>query len=118
MKTQTLFSNFQILMFLFDFTVIDYSIVCIDTQKSLHQHGVHQLEKREAGKLNKRCLALEMNLKTFKAKAKRDIKRENHQIFKPINDILYSWFKKCEASGIYINGHLLKEEAMNITQSL
>ena len=31
---------------------------------------------------------------------------------------LYSWFQKCEASDIYLNEPLLKEEAMNINQSL
>ena len=54
----------------------------------------------------------------FQGKGFKHIKRENHQKFKPINDIHYSWFKKCESSGIYVNGPLLKEEAMNIKQSL
>ena len=31
---------------------------------------------------------------------------------------MYKWFKKCEASGIYISGPLLKEEAMNIKDLL
>ena len=116
-------------------------------------------KKREAGKLNKRCLTLDEKIKTldevkkrklsfraiakefkigktqaanvvkneaklreeyenFQGKSFNHIKRENHQKFKPINDILYSWFKKCESSGIYVNGPLLKEEAMSIKQSL
>ena len=54
----------------------------------------------------------------FQDKGFKHIKRENHQKFKPINDILYSWFKKCESSGIYVNGPLLKEETMSIKQSL
>ena len=54
----------------------------------------------------------------FQGKGFKHIKRENHQKFKPINGILYSWFKKCESSGIYVNGPLLKEEAMRIKQSL
>ena len=54
----------------------------------------------------------------FQGKGFKHIKSENHQKFKPINDILYSWFKKCESSGIYVNGPLLKEEAMRIKQSL
>ena len=54
----------------------------------------------------------------FQGKGFKHIKRENHQKFKPINDILYSWFKKCESSGIFVNGPLLKEEAMSIKQSL
>ena len=31
---------------------------------------------------------------------------------------MYKWFKKCEASGIYVSGSLLKEEAMNIKDLL
>ena len=42
----------------------------------------------------------------------------SHEKFKAINDILYSWFKKCDASGFYLNGPPLKEEAMDIKQSL
>ena len=61
--------------------------------------------------------SLAKNLKTFKAKS-LNIKSETHQKFKPINDILYSWFKKCEASDIYVNGPLLKKKTMNIKQSL
>ena len=62
--------------------------------------------------------SLEKNLKILKAKALIISKRENHQKFKPINDIFYFWFKKFEASYIYVNGPLLKEEPINITQSL
>ena len=46
--------------------------------------------------------------KNFQGKGFKHIKREN----------LYSWFKKGEKSGIYVSGPLLKEEAMNIAQSL
>ena len=35
-----------------------------------------------------------------------------------MNTILCKWFKKCEASGIYVRGSLLKEEAMNIRDLL
>ena len=31
---------------------------------------------------------------------------------------MYNWFKKCEASGIYVSGQLLKEEAINIKDLL
>ena len=62
--------------------------------------------------------SLEKNLKIFKAKVFKHIKRKNHQKFKTINDILYSWFKRCEASGIYVNGPLLEQEAINIKQFL
>ena len=117
------------------------------------------VKKREAGKLNKRCLTLDEKIKilddnkkkkmscrdisktynigktqaanvlkdekklrakyeNFQGKGFKHINRGSHQKFKAINEILYSWFKKCEASGIYVNGPLLKEEAMNIKQSL
>ena len=54
----------------------------------------------------------------FQGKGFKHTDSRSHQQFKAINDILYSWFKKCEASGIYLNRPLLKEEAMNIKQSL
>ena len=43
------------------------------TQKSLHQLGIHQLKKREAGKLNKRCLALDENIKILDEVKKRKL---------------------------------------------
>ena len=111
--------------------------------------------RREAGKLNKRCLTLDEKIKildenkkkkmscrdisknysigktqaanilkeekklreeyeNFQGKGFKHIKRSSHQKYKPINEILYTWFKKCESSGIYVNGPLLLEEAMNI----
>ena len=54
----------------------------------------------------------------FQGNRFKHINRGSHQIFKVINDIFYSWFKNCEASGIYLNVPLLIEEAMNIKQSL
>ena len=54
----------------------------------------------------------------FQGKGFKHTDSRSHQQFKSINDILYSWFKKCEASSIYLNKPLLKEEAMNIKQSL
>ena len=114
-------------------------------------------KKREAGKLNKRCLTLDEKIKildvvkkrkmscrkiaeqfkiaqaanvvkneaslradyeNFQGKGFTHLKIENHQKYKAINTILYKWFKKCEASGIYVSGSLLKEEAMNIKDLL
>ena len=116
-------------------------------------------KKREAGKLNKRCLTLDEKIKildivkkrkmscrkiteqfrigntqaanvvkseaslraeyeNFQVKGFKHLKRENHQKYKVINKILYKCFKKCEASGIYVSGSLLKEEAMNIKDLL
>ena len=99
-------------------------------------------KKREAGKLNKRCLTLDEKNKVLNVVKKRKmscreqfkigktqaanvakneaslraeyenvqgkgckhLKRENHSQYKAINTILYKWFKKCEASGIYVSG--------------
>ena len=38
--------------------------------------------------------------------------------YKLINDILYDWYQKCCSSGLYLNGPLLKEEAMEIKEQL
>ena len=62
--------------------------------------------------------SLREEYENFQGKGFKHIKRENHQKFKPINEILYAWFKNCEASGIYVNGPLLKEEATNIKLSV
>ena len=60
--------------------------------------------------------SLDKNLKSFKVKglniSKEKISKNSNLL------ILYSWFKKCEASIIYVNGPLLEEEDMNIKQSL
>ena len=70
-------------------------------------------KKREAGKLNKRCLTLDE-----KERALQTCQQGQPSKFKQINEILFSWFKKCEASGIYVNGPLLKEDANNIKEAL
>ena len=60
--------------------------------------------------------SLDKNLKSFKVKglniSKEKISKNSNLL------ILCSWFKKCEASIIYVNGPLLEEEDMNIKQSL
>ena len=66
----------------------------------------------------KNTVKLIEEFENFQCKSFKHIKRRDHQKFKHINDILYSWFKKCEASGISEKGALIKEEAMNIRQSL
>ena len=38
--------------------------------------------------------------------------------YKAINDILYIWYQKCCSSGLYPNGPMLKEEAMEIKKQL
>ena len=74
--------------------------------------------KTQAANVLKNERTLREEFANFQGKGCKHINRGSHQKFKAINDILYSWFKKCEASGIYLNGPLLKEEAMNIKQSL
>ena len=58
-----------------------------------------------------------MEYENFQGKGFKHINRTSHQKYKPINEILYTWYKKCESSGIYVNGPLLVEEAMNIKES-
>lgn len=57
---------------------------------------------------------LRAEYENFQSKCYKRIQRGNHLKFKAINGILYTWYKKCEASGIYVTGSILKEEAMNI----
>lgn len=54
----------------------------------------------------------------FPGKGFKHIKRQDHKKYSAINDILYSWFKNCESSGIYFKGLLLKEETTNIKKGL
>ena len=77
-----------------------------------------KIGKTQAANVLKNERTLREEFANFQGKGFKNINRRSHQKFKAINDILYSWFKKCEASGIYFNGLLLKEEAMNIKQSL
>ena len=76
-----------------------------------------KIGKTQAANVLKNERTLREEFANFQENGFKNINRGNHQKFKAINDILYSWFKKCEASGIYLNGPLLKEEAMNIKQS-
>lgn len=48
----------------------------------------------------------------------KNIQRANHRKYKVIDHILYSWYKKCQASDNYVNGPILKENAMKIKSSL
>ena len=77
-----------------------------------------KIGKTQAANVLKNERTLREEFANFQGKGFKNINRRSHQKFKAINDILYSWFKKCEASGICLNGPLLKEEAMNIKQSL
>ena len=77
-----------------------------------------KIGKTQAANVLKNERTLREELANFQGKGFKHISRGCYQKFEEINDILYSWFKKCEASGIYLNGLLLKEEAMNIKQSL
>ena len=74
--------------------------------------------KTQAAKFVKNEAKLREEFENFQGNGFKHTKRENRQKFKPINDVIYSWFKKCESSGIYRNGPLLKEEAMNIKNNL
>ena len=77
-----------------------------------------KIGRTQAANAVKNEAKLREEFENFQGKGFKHIQRENHQKFKPVNDILYYWFKICEASGIYVNGPLLKEEAINIKLSL
>ena len=61
---------------------------------------------------------LRANYKNFQGKGFKNTQRANHQKYKVIKDILYSWYKKCQVSDNYVNGPILKEEAMKMKSSL
>lgn len=78
----------------------------------------YKIGKTQAANILKNEQKLRKEYENFQGKGLKHISRQNHQKFKAINEVLYAWFRKCESSGIYVNGPLLKEEAMNIKQSL
>ena len=77
-----------------------------------------KIGKTQAANVVKNEITLRAEHENFRGKGFKHLKRENHQKYKDINTILYKWFKKCEASGIYISGPLLKEEAISIKDLL
>ena len=77
-----------------------------------------KIGKTQVANVVKNEAKLRVEFENFQGKGFKHIKTENHQKFKLINDILYSWFKKCKTPGIYVNRPLLKEKAMNIKESL
>ena len=77
-----------------------------------------KIGKTQAASVVKNEESLRVEYENFRRKDLRHLKIENHQKYKAIKTILYKWFKKCEASGIYVSGSLLKEEVMNIKDLL
>ena len=77
-----------------------------------------KIGKTQAAIAVKNKASLRAEYENFQGKGLRHLKREKHQKYKAIKTILYKWFKKCEASGIYVSGSLLKEEVMNIKDLL
>ena len=73
-----------------------------------------KIGKTHAANLVKNEASLKAEYENFQWKGFKHLKRENHQKFKTINTVLYKWFKKCEAYGIYVSDSLLKEEVINI----
>ena len=69
-------------MLWFDFTFIDYSIACMDTQKVNIDMSSISSKKREAGKFNKRCLTLDEKIKILDELKKRKSCREIAEEFK------------------------------------
>ena len=100
---------------------LDEKIKILDEVKKKKTRAIAEefkIGKTQAANVVKNEAKLREEYENFQGKGFKRIKRENHQKFKSINNILYSWCKKYESSGIYVNGSLLKEEAMNIKQSL
>ena len=50
--------------------------------------------------------------------SKGDCKTKRTRQFMVINEILYKWYGKCCATGIYPFGSMLQEEALKIKESL
>ena len=75
-----------------------------------------KIRKTQADNALKNERAFRKESANFQGKGFKQINKGIHQKFKAINDILYSWFKNCEASGIYLNGPLLKQ-SLNRQQS-
>ena len=65
-----------------------------------------KIGKTQAANILKNEEKLREEFENFQGKGFKHMKREDYQKFKPINDILYFLFKECEASDIYVNGHL------------
>ena len=76
----------------------------------------YKIGKTQASSLLREEEKLRKEYENFQGKGFKHVNRSSHQKFKPINEILYSWFKNCEASGIYVNGPLHIEKAKNIKE--
>ena len=61
-----------------------------------------KIGKTQAASVVKNEASLRAEYKNFQGKDFNHLKIENHQKYKAINLILYKWFKKSEASGIYV----------------
>ena len=74
-----------------------------------------QIGKTQAYMILKKEESIRQDIDTFTAKAK---KRNRSGKYNKINEILYRWYKKCDASGIFPSGAMLQEEAMLIKEAL
>ena len=102
---------------------LDEKIKILDEKKKKKMNcrvisKTYSIGKTQAANILKEEEKLRMEYENFQGKGFKNINRTSHQKYKPINEILYTWYKKCESSGIYVNGPLLVEEAMNIKESL
>ena len=69
-----------------------------------------KIGKTQAANAVKNEASLKAEYENFQWKGFKHLKRENHQKFKTINTVLYKWFKKCEAYGIYVSDSCLKKK--------
>ena len=65
-------------------------------------------------KLLKNEASIRQEYERFKGNLKRNRKGQFHKI----NEIMYEWFKKCCEASIYLDGKMLKEEALEIKKNL
>ena len=99
--------------------MLDEKIKILDEKKKKKMNcrvisKTYSIGKTQAANILKEEEKLRMEYENFQGKGIKHINRTSHQKYKPINEILYTWYKKCESSEIYVNGPLLVEEAICI----
>ena len=85
---------------------LDEKIKILDENKMTEEFNIG---KTKAANIIATEACLRAEYENFEGKGYQHVKRKNHQKDQPINTILYSWYKKCEASRIYVTGLVLKE---------
>ena len=77
-----------------------------------------KIGKRKAANFVANQTHLRAECENFQRKGYKHIHHGNHQRFEAINNIIYSWYTKCKAPGIYITRPIWNEEVMNLKSCL